>query len=106
MLTGTTLSLEIKGCLAFIRLISSDKIGIVAFISIASLALAEIKSSFPIKTISLSIFVTKGISKLESSCKILSISLFSSIDKSFILLLISKTAIGSIYTVEPLLDVS
>ena len=54
-LNGTTLFLSIKGCLAFIKLISfySLIIGVIAFKELENLALAKIKSNFPIKSLSI-----------------------------------------------------
>ena len=105
---GTTVSLEIKGCLAFFKIISflSETIGIIAFIDFANLAFANIKSSFPIISTSSFSWDIIGTNNWLNSNNILSISIFSLFNNSCISLFISNTASGSIKTVEPAFETS
>ena len=68
--------------------------------------MANIKSNFPISLTSFSSSFVYGNSSPLKFCKILSISSSSSIRKLESSLLKSNTDIGSINTVEPLLDMS
>ena len=80
--------------------------GLIPFSFLLKLALANIKSIWPINSILFFNSLVIGISFLESSVKIFAISIASSAFKLFNSLLSSKTARGSIKTVEPLEETS
>ena len=105
---GTMVSLLIKGCLAFLNVISFlfETLGIIASIVFAYFAFANIKSSFPIISKFSFIWDIIGTNNLVSSDNIFSISMFSSFTNSCISLFISKTDNGSINTVEPAFETS
>ena len=105
---GTTVELSIRGCLAFFKLIYfvSLILGVIPFIELEYFAFAKIKSRLPIDSISAKSSLVYGKRSELKDCKILSISAVSSILKLFIALFASNTDIGSINTVEPLLEIS
>src|SRR5690554_5236564 len=92
------------GCLAFFMLIKplSFKLGLVAFISRASLPLAKTKSKYWRILWLLSIASASAATILDSSASILAISSLSLISNSLNSLFNSTTAIGSTKTVAPL----
>ena len=105
---GTTVELSIRGCLAFIKLIYfvSLILGVIPFIELEYFAFAKIKSSIPMDSMSDNNSLVYGNKSELKDCKILSISVASSTFKLFMALFASNTDIGSINTVEPLLEIS
>lgn len=86
--------------------LSSFNSACIAFNLIEYFALENIKSSFPIISISVFNSLTIGKSKLDKLKRIFWISFSSSIFKFAISLFNSKIFIGSINTVEPLAETS
>ena len=106
--TGTTFSLLMSGCRAFLKSMipSSFSSGTVAFILSASRLLAKSRSSCNSAAKLSRVASATCPMRSLNSCKIRSISSCSSFCSILISLLASTTAIGSIKTVAPLEEVS